>query len=72
MHRICLALFASAIFGLSGCSDRGAEELFETAQIEELQNNPEHARKLYEQVLEGYPGTEFALKAEKRLSEMRE
>ena len=54
---------------LSGCSNDGAkaEELFETAQLEELQKNQEHARELYEDIMEKYPDTKFAEKAKIRL-----
>jgi TolA-binding protein len=51
---------------LSGCGS-GADELMETAAFEELQNNPAHARQLYEQVVKQYPGTPEAAKASERL-----
>ena len=58
-----------SLFFLSGCSNDGAkaEELFETAQLEELQKNQEHARELYEDIMEKYPNTKFAEKAKIRL-----
>jgi outer membrane protein assembly factor BamD (BamD/ComL family) len=51
----------------SGCSDNKAEEFFETAQFEELQNNREHAIQLYEEIIEKYPESEYAKKAQDRL-----
>jgi len=52
------------------CTGDGAEELFKTAQFEELQNNREHARQLYEDIIKNYPQSEYARKAEISLSEM--
>ncbi len=54
---------------LAGCGD-GAEELFETAQFEEVQNNREHARKLYNRILRDHPDSPFAAKARERLAAM--
>jgi len=66
-------LAAASLFGILACSgDAGkAKELFETAQFEELQKNIDHARKLYEDILRSYPKTEYAKRAEARLSELR-
>jgi len=58
----------SLIFG--GCSGNAAEELFKTAQFEELQRNEEHAAQLYEEIIKKYPDSEFARKSEERLSEI--
>ncbi len=52
---------------LAGCGD-GAEEMFETAQFEEVQNNKEHARKLYNRILRDHPDSPFAAKARERLA----
>ena len=52
------------------CTGGDAEELFKTAQFEELQNNNEHARQLYEEIIKKYPESEYAMKANSRLSEM--
>jgi outer membrane protein assembly factor BamD (BamD/ComL family) len=41
--------------------------VFETAQFEEHQNNPGHARELYQEVLTRYPQSPYAKKAEERL-----
>jgi hypothetical protein len=45
----------------------GADELMETARFEEVQNNPAHARQLYEEVVRRHPGTPQARAAEERL-----
>jgi TolA-binding protein len=60
---ICLATFAA-------CSGNSAEETFKTAQFEELQNNKEHARQLYNEIIHKYPETGYAGKAKERLSEL--
>lgn len=54
---------------LAGCGD-GAEEMFETAQFEEVQDNEEHARKLYRRILRDHADSPFAAKARERLEAM--
>ena len=54
---------------LAGCGD-GAKEMFETAQFEEVQNNREHARKLYNRILRDHPDSPFAARARERLTAM--
>ena len=62
-----LVLVASLGLALAGCSGNGAKQLFETAQLEELQNNHEHAGQLYEEIIKKYPESEFTKKAQERL-----
>lgn len=57
------------VLPLAGCGD-GAEEIFETAQFEEVQNNKEHARTLYNRILRDHPDSPFAAKARERLAAM--
>ncbi len=52
-----------------GCSG-GAKELYDTAQLEELQNNKPHAKKLYQELIEKYPSTEYAKKAAEQLKKI--
>lgn len=59
----------SAILGLAGCGD-GAEELYETAQFEELQNNKAHARKLYERIIQDHADSPYAAEARERIAAM--
>lgn len=72
MRRVLVAVVVTMLFGLtlvlSACSSDSAKELFETAKFEELQNNKEHAKELYEEVVKKYPRSEYAKKAEERLS----
>jgi TolA-binding protein len=63
---LCLAVLA-----LSGCNGSKADELLETAQFEEKQNNRDHARQLYEEILRGYPQSEAARKAQERLDRIK-
>ncbi|MDY6987863.1 MAG: lipoprotein [Thermodesulfobacteriota bacterium] len=65
-----LFLFAVGVIALSGCSGNRAEELFDTARLEELQNNEDHAKKLYQEIVAKYPDSECARDARDRLSEM--
>ncbi len=66
---VCAALAVVLVLPLAGCGD-GAEEMFETAQFEEVQNNKEHARKLYDRILSDHPDSPFAAKAKGRLAAM--
>ena len=55
-------LAACLLLTLAGCGDK-AKDLFDTAQLEEKQNNRPHAAKLYRQVVEEYPGSSYADRA---------
>lgn len=69
MYRVlALAVIASLLL-LSGCAD-SAKDKFDTAQFEELQNNREHARQLYEDIVRSHPGSDYAKKAKERLDAM--
>ena len=66
---VCMTLIWFAL--IAGCSGNSAEEVFKTAQFEEVQNNREHAEQLYSDILQKYPDTEYAVKAKERLSQMK-
>ena len=72
MKRIILTLMMICSLAVSGCSGNSAKELFETAKLEELQNNQEHAGQLYEQIIKKYPNSEYAKSAQERLSALQE
>lgn len=55
---------------LAGCAGEKGKDLLETAQFEEKQGNREHAAKLYAEIVQKYPGSENAKKAEARLAEL--
>jgi TolA-binding protein len=52
------------------CSSQKAEELYKTAQFEEVQTNWEHAGQLYQRIIADYPKSEHAEKAKTRLSDL--
>lgn len=72
MRRITLILVIILATALSGCSGNGAKELFDTAKLEELQDNHEHARQLYQEIIDNYPESQYANRANERLSELKE
>jgi len=68
MKSIFFALILVVAVGLISCSADKAVELFETAQFEELQNNNEHARQIYEDIINKYPQSDSAKKAKEKLA----
>lgn len=70
MLRRCLVIAVLAAAVVSGCAGEKGKELFDTAQFEEKQGNREHAAKLYNEIVQKYPGSELAKKASGRLAEM--
>ena len=72
MRCLILILFLILAFILPGCSGNKAAELFDTAGFEELQNNREHALSLYKEIIEKYPDSDYAGKAEERISQLRQ
>jgi TolA-binding protein len=72
MKRYILPFVVAAAIAFLACSGNKAEELFDTARLEELQNNEDHAKKLYQEIVTKYPDSEYARNAQERLSEMQE
>lgn len=70
MRHAALILIFLLAFALPGCSGNKPAELYETAGFEELQNNNEHALKLYREIVEKYPDSKYAKKAEERIFEI--
>jgi len=66
---VCAALLCLTTF--AACSGNNAEEIFKTAEFEELQNNKEHAQQLYNEIIHKYPDSEYAVKATERISELK-
>jgi outer membrane protein assembly factor BamD (BamD/ComL family) len=62
-------LTACLLLLLVGCGDK-AKDLFDTAQLEEKQNNRPHATKLYREIVEEYPDSPYANQAKTRLAEL--
>jgi len=68
MKSLFLLLLLVLAVNLLSCIADKAAELFETAQFEELQNNNEHARQIYEDIIIKYPKSDSAKKAGQRLT----
>ena len=64
--RSTLASLALAL-ALAACQASGAEELLETAKLEEVQQNIPHARKLYQEIIDRHPDSPQAKVARERL-----
>lgn len=62
-----LAMVGMALI-LAACSVDKSKELFDTAQFEEKQNNREHARQLYQEIVTKYPKSPLAQQAAERLT----
>ncbi|MDW7644250.1 MAG: hypothetical protein SCI25_04355 [Desulfuromonadales bacterium] len=54
---------------LAGCGDR-AKDLYETAVLEEKQFNQTQAVRLYTELMEKYPASSYAARAQERLKEL--
>ena len=65
---VILVLLVTALFGY-GCSDK-AQELYETAQFEEIQKNKPHAIKLYREIINEYPESEYVSQAREQLEKL--
>jgi outer membrane protein assembly factor BamD (BamD/ComL family) len=65
--RVLFTAILLLTLSLAGCSGDPAQELFDTAQLEERQNNVPHAKELYQQILTKHPQSEYAGKAQERL-----
>jgi len=71
MMRVFLAVLIIFSMAVLGCQAKEAQELFDTAQLEELQHNGEHARVFYEEIIRKHPDSAEAAKAKERLSAMK-
>jgi outer membrane protein assembly factor BamD (BamD/ComL family) len=69
MNSLSKFLAACLLLLLLGCGDK-AQDLYETAQLEEKQFNKPHATKLYRQIVEEHPDSPYANQAKTRLAEL--
>ncbi len=63
-----IAILAVCLAAFTGCSDKSAQELYMTAQFEERQNNVQHAKDLYQEIISKYPNSGYAKDALARLT----
>ncbi|QWV91998.1 hypothetical protein KP004_12265 [Geomonas oryzisoli] len=63
-----LVLGALLLAALGGCAGDKGKELFDTAQFEEKQNNREHAKQLYQEIVTKHPDSPLAKQAQERLA----
>jgi hypothetical protein len=61
-------LLAAALLLAVGCSGSGPADLLSTAELEEVQDNPDHARELYSEIVRRYPDSAEATRARQRLA----
>lgn len=66
----CFDFLSSSGLSPPGCSENKSGELYDTAGFEELQNNKDHALQLYQEIIEKYLDSNYAKKAEERISEI--
>lgn len=72
MKHLIFAIMIIFSVGLaSGCAGDKAKELMDTAMLEEKQHNKEHAGKLYQEIIQKYPNSQYAKDARKRLEAMK-
>ena len=70
MKIFVIALMTLLSVSMSGCTGDKARELMDTAILEEKQHNTEHARKLYQEIVQKYPDSPLANEARKKLSDL--
>jgi len=68
MLRVFLTCCLLTVVALGGCSGDKAQELLQTAELEERQMNLPHAKQLYEDVIRLYPTSKEADLARARLA----
>jgi TolA-binding protein len=56
---------------VSGCTGDKAKDMMDTAILEEKQHNSDHARQLYQEIIQKYPDSSVAKDAQRRLSELK-
>lgn len=71
MKRVILSMMILLSVSVSGCTGDKAKELMDTAILEEKQHNSDHARQLYQEIIQKYPDSSVAKDAQRRLSELK-
>jgi TolA-binding protein len=71
MKLVILSLMILLSVSVSGCTGDKPKELMDTAILEEKQQNSDHARQLYQEIIQKYPDSPVAKDAQRRLSELK-
>lgn len=71
MKRVISSLMILLSVSVSGCTGDKAKELMDTAILEEKQHNSDHARQLYQEIIQKYPDSSVTKDAQRRLSELK-
>lgn len=71
MKIFILSLMILFSVSISGCTGDKAKDLMDTALLEEKQHNPDHARQLYQEIIQKYPDNPFVRDAQKRLADLK-
>ncbi|HYC57215.1 MAG TPA: hypothetical protein VEL28_19955 [Candidatus Binatia bacterium] len=71
MRRYAASMILVAGLAMAGCNN-GAAELLATAQLEEKQDNLDHARQLYQQIVRDHATSAQADTARQRLAALQE
>ncbi|MBF0121398.1 MAG: hypothetical protein HQK79_21415 [Desulfobacterales bacterium] len=72
MKRTIFIVMMFIFLTIFACTGNNAKELFDTAKLEEIQNNKEQAQKLYEEIIKKYSDSEYAKNAQERLRGLNE
>lgn len=76
LRRTGMRLLAGALLAglllLPGCWGESADQMMRTAEFEEVQRNHEHARQIYQRVIDKFPDSPEATKATERLAALEE
>ncbi len=67
MRRAVVGIAIGMFITVQGCWGNNAQEMLDTAKFEELQQNRQHARELYQQILADYPNSAAAHEAAERM-----
>jgi hypothetical protein len=65
---IAVSLLVASALLAGGCPGESAEQIMKTAEFEVLQRNTDHARQLYQRIIDEYPGSAEAKTAAERLA----
>lgn len=66
----CLLILVAGLLFIACSGEKRAADLYETAVFEEQQFNSEHAKQLYQEIIDKFPDTETALKARQSLERL--